>query len=163
MSSIQGLPAVHSRPSCFQPGQHARPAGGLWDREGTSDGDRGGHQMGTGAGYVCVQLQGSLANMKLKRGVPPPGARSRTRGSREAPGALLRKEVGKIEGNLRRCSQRGPRGWCRDRRARCCRHRGYGAQNQGPDALGEAQRRAGDPKKRQQSTVSMERPMDKAK
>lgn len=41
VSSIQGLPAVHSRPSCFQPGQHARPAGGLWDREGTSDGDRG--------------------------------------------------------------------------------------------------------------------------
>lgn len=57
--------------------------------------------MGTGAGYVCVQLQGSLANMKLKRGVPPPGARSRTRGSREAPGALLRKEVGKIEGNFK--------------------------------------------------------------
>lgn len=54
VSSIDGLPAVHSRPSCFQPGQHARPAGGLWDREGTSAGDSGG----TRAGYVCVQLQG---------------------------------------------------------------------------------------------------------
>lgn len=44
--------------------------------------------MGTGAGYVCVQLQGSLANMKLKRGVSPPPGLSLAHGEAARPRGL---------------------------------------------------------------------------
>lgn len=44
--------------------------------------------MGTGAGYVCVQLQGSLANMKLKWGVSPPQGSVSHTGKPRGPGGF---------------------------------------------------------------------------
>lgn len=38
---VHHSPAVHSRPSCFQPGQHAGPVGSLWERPRGSQPGRG--------------------------------------------------------------------------------------------------------------------------
>lgn len=99
--AVHHSPAVHSPPSCFQPGQHAGPVGSLRER-------CRGHQPGQGGAGAGAALQLRLRQSECRHlpRLDPVGGEAAW-----PPGASLRKEASKIEGNLRGCSLSRWWGW----------------------------------------------------
>jgi len=133
--AIHHSPAVHSCPSCLQPGQHAGPVGSLRER-------RRGRQPGQGSRGRCGFIYSFTASVKAKRmwALAPAGPGGW--GSSAVPGASLRKETNKIVGNLRGCSPSGRRGWAVGQARLALPLRSPGRV---PDTLGAAQSFASEP------------------